>query len=296
MSEESKKTLYILTNAGGWADDVDEEADLQESSKSKGWDKIEKPEVVPIGTSDFEISGGVKDQPQEQGQRRYQNDGQRNNRGPGTQRHRNENGKPGYFSKDRRGGYKGERRQNGRTFEDGSKWERRSNNNKGSDETRTRKPLVLAPRTVSDNNETSTNQESKESPFGLATPKVTGKELPETNETTTSETQSEQQTTEVTSEENMEKKPRNFSRNFGSSSNSSPFGKRRNNNQNKRYNNDKKMTQDGFQIQSRNRGNRSDYKKNRFDNKKNTERETEVSKPATIDVNTRNPFSVLSED
>lgn len=153
----------------------------------------------------------------------------------------------------------------------------------------------MAPRTVSDSNESSqTFSDNKESPFGLATPKVTGKDHLETTETSSDVSQ---QTETTSTSEVRDRKPRtNGSRNFGSSSNSSPFGKKRNNNQNKRYN-EKKMTSDGFQIQSRNRGNRSDYKRNRSDNKRNdNERATEVNKPATVDANTHNMFSILSED
>lgn len=297
MAEESKKTLYILTNAGGWADDVEEETEVQESSKTKTWDKIEKPKVVPIGSSDFEIKGTKDQGQQEQEQRRYQNNGQRNNRNQNDQRFRNDNGKPSFFNKDKRGGYRGDRRQNGRSNDEGSRWERKSNNNyKGSEETRTRKPLVLAPRTITQTEEPSiTPSEGKESPFGLATPKITGKDHLETTGTSTSTVSEQDKST--TSNEVRERKPRaNGSRNFGSS-NSSPFGGKRRNNQNKRYNNEKKMTHDGFQIQTRNRRNRSDYNKNRYDNKRNdSERVTEVNKPATIDVNTHNTFSILSED
>lgn len=202
MAEETKKSqLLILTKTGGWADDdFDDEHENQESStKSKAWETIDKPNVVPIGT-DFELPG-AKEQQQQPTQREFHQDRvfrDRDNRDDSRQGFRSRGGRDyrddsrqGRFSSSRggRGGFQnkfgsGDRRQNGydrKPFDNEPRWGSRNQDDKK------RRPLQLEPRTVNDGkSQVSTPLGVKESPFGNATP-VTPKEQTTTTTTTTSE-------------------------------------------------------------------------------------------------------------
>lgn len=307
MTEESEPTkkLYLL-NAGGWADDIDEEEDTHET---KSWEKIEKPNVVPIGSSDFEIKGG-NDQKVQKNRQKSQNNGQRNYRNENRNDHRN--GKQNYFDKPRGGNrndYKGERRQNGRSngYQQDEKWKANDNERKNEsnpapvEDNRVRQRLNLKPRSVTESSDVPTVSNQTDSPFGSATPKVTGRENLETTSEIKEQPQESlpQEQEEPTREDSESSRPRqnrsfekksNGPRNFGSKS-SHNFEKRKYDQNKKFHGNNNKTNSDGFQTQNKNRGNRGNHQDY---NRVNTKKAVQESKPVVDTTNTRNSFSLLS--
>lgn len=251
MSEETKKesTLYILTQAGGWADEIDDEQEVQETSKTSAWDKIEKPDVVPIGSSDFEIaSEKTEDKEKTEKQEESKNFGPRNR----NSNYRRDNNKQNGFFRDRKP-------RNG--HQDG-KWRRRNENDDQKD-TRSRKPLVLAPRTVSVDNDETVRNNNKESPFGSAKPKETGRE---------------------------DKEELNTNR-FVSRSSKPSFSSDRKKNQNRRYHNNERKSNDGFKS-VKGKGSKTGFTRTN----RPAPKETVSDQKETYDAHTHNPFSLLSEE
>lgn len=193
MTEETKKSLLILTKTGGWADDdIDDDVENQETStKTKAWETIDKPKVVPIGT-DFEIPG-AKDQEQKSSYRDRQDfGGYKSERGGRFDSRQNKSFRGGssrgggFQSRDRNIGSdrfgSGDRR-NGDRFGSGDRRDRPQNgfnkkpfDNEGKfgkqQDDRQRKPLNLNPRSSSEVSSSNTFVGDKESPFGNAKPIV----------------------------------------------------------------------------------------------------------------------------
>lgn len=202
MAEEAKKShLLLLTKTGGWADDdIDEENETQETTtKTKAWEPVEKPEVVPIGT-DFDIGVSKEsEQKKEKHERGFKDDSRRDFRGGRGSGFKDDS--RGRFPGSRggsRGGFQGSKfggRQNGfdrKPFESESRWGSRS-----SLDDRKRKPLQLEPRSEG-RSSVSPSTGVKESPFGEATPVEVKEKIRDTPTTSTVETKPSETTPKKT--------------------------------------------------------------------------------------------------